>query len=445
MKDKAFAPVTILSSVIVLLYLLSFTDLTVFKWLPLNQVDILSDVRANKIKEIKQPLIAVDTVKKIGTHLLPSDNTLIADYAIDSNNALLYFFDKLDKLKQGNGKIRLAYFGDSFIEGDYVTDELRVKLQETYGGNGLGFIPVQSIVEGEYKYLNFKSNHSWKDDNFVNSSNSKFLGLTGHVFYANGTASTSYSLKKDKAIGLVKFYSGKSNAKVPVLSVTTDKVSKNISLNNNALINETIINQIPIHSLKIATAESGLPVYGISMEDSTGIYVDNYGFRGNTGVLTNKISAEVMKSFNTYFKYDLIIVHYGLNAIVHGQHKFTWFSNSQNILIQKLKQSFPNVPILVISSSDLGYKQGGEWITEPAVPYMVNTQRVIAQTNKVAFWDLYTSMGGENTIVSWAEQTPKLADMDYMHLNILGAKKVSEVFYNKLIASKNYYQSNSLK
>jgi hypothetical protein len=445
MKDKTFAPITILCSVIVLLYLLSFFDLTQIKWLPLNQVDILSDVRVSKIKETKHPLIVVDTVKKIGTHLLPSDNTLIADYGLDSNNALFYFFEKLDKLKQGNGKVRLAYFGDSFIEGDYVTDELRVKLQETYGGNGLGFIPVQSIVEGEYNYLNFKSNHSWKDENFVNSSNSKFLGLTGHVFYANGTASSSYSLKKDKTMGLVKFYSGKLNAKIPVLSVIKDQVSQNISLNNSALINETIINQSPIHSLKIATADSRLPVYGISMEDSTGIYVDNYGFRGNTGVLTNKITGEVMKSFNAYLKYDLIIVHYGLNAIVHGQQKFTWFSNSQNALIQKLKQSFPSVPILIISTSDLGFKQGGEWITEPAVPYMVNTQRVIAQTNKVAFWDLYTSMGGENTIVSWAEQNPKLADMDYMHLNVLGAKKVSEVFYNKLIASKNYYQSKSLK
>jgi hypothetical protein len=445
MKDKTFAPITILCSVIVLLYLLSFVDLTQIKWLPLNQVDILSDVRVSKIKETKHPLIVVDTVKKIGTHLLPSDNTLIADYGLDSNNALFYFFEKLDKLKQGNGKVRLAYFGDSFIEGDYVTDELRVKLQETYGGNGLGFIPVQSIVEGEYNYLNFKSNHSWKDENFVNSSNSKFLGLTGHVFYANGTASSSYSLKKDKTMGLVKFYSGKLNAKIPVLSVIKDQVSQNISLNNSALINETIINQSPIHSLKIATADSRLPVYGISMEDSTGIYVDNYGFRGNTGVLTNKITGEVMKSFNAYLKYDLIIVHYGLNAIVHGQQKFTWFSNSQNALIQKLKQSFPSVPILIISTSDLGFKQGGEWITEPAVPYMVNTQRVIAQINKVAFWDLYTSMGGENTIVSWAEQNPKLADMDYMHLNVLGAKKVSEVFYNKLIASKNYYQSKSLK
>ena len=30
------------------------------------------------------------------------------------------------------------------------------------------------------------------------------------------------------------------------------------------------------------------------------------------------------------------IITIGLNAIIHGQHKFTWFSNSQNILIQIL-------------------------------------------------------------------------------------------------------------
>ena len=446
MRDKAFTPISLLCAVLILLWSVSFIDFTQINFLHLNNVDIFSDIRIKKKQKLKQlPKVIVDTVNQNGKFILPGDVTLIADYGIDSNYSLLNFFNKLDLLKKTNCKMRIAYFGDSFIEGDYVTDELRIKLQETYGGDGIGFLPVQSNVEGDYNYLNFKSNNSWSDKNFVNSNNFNLLGLSGHVFYATGTAATTFSLKKGSNINVVKFYSGKTNIKSPILSVVKDNNRQNVLLTNTTLVNETLINSSPIHTLKVAISESSIPVYGISMEDTAGIYVDNYGFRGNTGILTNKITTEVMKEFQNYLKYDLIIVHYGLNAIVHGQKKFSWFANGQDKLIQKIKGAFPNVPILFISTSDLGYKQNGEWITEPGVPYMVETQRSIAQNNKVAFWDLYSSMGGENTIVSWAERQPKLAAMDYMHLSSLGAKKVADIFYNKIMESKKYYQKSSQK
>ena len=135
-----------------------------------------------------------------------------------------------------------------------------------------------------------------------------------------------------------------------------------------------------------------------------------------------------MRQFNDYFNYDLIIVHYGLNAVSHGNVKFTWFENAQSKLIKKIQSAFPNTPILLMSTSDIGYNQDGTWVTEPGVPYMVSTQRSIAKKNKIAFWDLYSSMGGENTMVNWAQQSPRLAALDYIHLNGLGAKKVADIF-----------------
>jgi lysophospholipase L1-like esterase len=227
--------------------------------------------------------------------------------------------------------------------------------------------------------------------------------------------------------------------------VGKDNISETASLGNNNLVNETVISSQPIHDLKITSSDNQLPVFGISVEDAAGIYLDNFGFRGNTGVLTNRISADIMKQFNTYLNYDLIIVHYGLNAVAHGNQKFSWFENAQNKLIQKIKDAFPNTPILLVSTSDIGYNQDGTWITEPAVPYMVATQRAIAKNNKIAFWDLYSSMGGENTIVRWAQSDSKMAAMDYMHLSAAGARKVANIFYDKLMETKAHYEKNKIK
>ncbi len=38
--------------------------------------------------------------------------------------------------------VRIAFLGDSFIEGDIITCDIREQLQEAYGGYGVGFVPL---------------------------------------------------------------------------------------------------------------------------------------------------------------------------------------------------------------------------------------------------------------------------------------------------------------
>ena len=40
--------------------------------------------------------------------------------------------------------MRIAVLGDSFIEGDILTADLRERLQQAYGGGGAGFAPMAS-------------------------------------------------------------------------------------------------------------------------------------------------------------------------------------------------------------------------------------------------------------------------------------------------------------
>jgi hypothetical protein len=54
-------------------------------------------------------------------------------------------------------------------------------------------------------------------------------------------------------------------------------------------------------------------------------------------------------------------------------------------------------------------------------------------------------MGGENTIVNWAQKSPKLAALDYTHLSGLGAKKIGDIFYNTFMATKIFYEKNKIQ
>ena len=281
----------------------------------------------------------------------------------------------------------------------------------------------------------------WIDYNFRDNPYKYPLGLSGHLFYPYISADVEYTPKTSWLPTEAKLYTGKMAGKA-IINTTINGKKGVVNTFSNQTINEIILSTTkPISTIKLNTTSEELPIYGISLEGKKGVYLDNYSFRGNTGILTQQISKEVMEGLNKYLKYDLIIIHYGINAVEHDKQSSPWFESTMNAVIKNMKKGFGNVPILLVSTSDMGYKYDGKYMTEKAVPYMVATQTKIARTNKVAFWNLYEAMGGDNTMVNWVEGDTVLAAKDYIHMNIKGAKKIGDLFFDKLIASKNYYQA----
>ena len=448
-NNKIWQPLVLVTFTIAFLFVVTYlklpNSLTDSKWFSQKQVDIFSELRLDKPKPILIPRIII---KKEPPILFkntppPEDETLITDYGTDSSYSLNFFYKKLDSIKQNHAKIRIAYFGDSFIEGDDITDEIRLQLQSNFGGTGIGFVPVQSAVSSLYTQIKLDGN-GWTDYNFRNNPNKYPLGLSGHLFYSTNTAKVNFIPKYKSPTTDVKLYYGNmtSNAALTVVKNGKNEV---INTHGNDLINETIIsNSATINSLSLATTQENMPIYGVSFEDKEGVYLDNYSFRGNTSVLTQQITQEVMQQLNSYLHYDLIIVHYGINAVEHEKQEFDWFESSMHKVIQNMKRGFGNVPILIVSTSDIGYKYDGKYSTEHGVPFMVATQRAIAKRHKVAFWNLYQSMGGENTITNWVEGDTVMANKDYTHVNSRGAKRLGDLFFNKLVLSKAYYQRTKL-
>jgi len=132
----------------VLLYLLIsiFSLLFHFKWLPLERVNLISDITSKDStvlqdsSSIESPLQIIE--KPHEDFALYNKPHLITNFSSDTTRSSLEkFTKKLFELKSGKKrKIRIAYFGDSMIEGDLLTQTLRKLLQQTFGGSGVGFI-----------------------------------------------------------------------------------------------------------------------------------------------------------------------------------------------------------------------------------------------------------------------------------------------------------------
>jgi hypothetical protein len=65
------------------------------------------------------------------------------------------------------------------------------------------------------------------------------------------------------------------------------------------------------------------------------------------------------------------------------------------------------------------------------VPLIRDAMKKAAFENNCAFWDLYTAMGGRNSMSSWVSN--HLAAKDFTHFSTEGARYVSEMLYNTLM------------
>ena len=76
-----------------------------------------------------------DTVR-CGTDIVP-----VEDFDTTAYGAFRRFCDTLLGAQR---PVRIAVLGDSFVEGDILTADLRERLQSVYGGGGTGFAPMAS-------------------------------------------------------------------------------------------------------------------------------------------------------------------------------------------------------------------------------------------------------------------------------------------------------------
>jgi lysophospholipase L1-like esterase len=167
------------------------------------------------------------------------------------------------------------------------------------------------------------------------------------------------------------------------------------------------------------------------MEAGNGLYLDNFAWRGNTGTSFRDISSEMMKDFNRYLDYKLIILSFGQNMVSTGNVNFGWYESQMVNVINDLKRDFPQASILLVSVGDRAVKKGTKFATDPNILKMVEVQKKIANSTGITFWNMFESMGGEGSIVSWANSG--LAYKDYGHISLDGSKKVANMLSRAII------------
>ena len=76
-----------------------------------------------------------------------ADEGLIIDYSEGTSGGMAHFYEQLSHAVS-HQVVRIAYYGDSFVEGDIVTADLRELLQDRFGGSGVGWVDCTDRLKG---------------------------------------------------------------------------------------------------------------------------------------------------------------------------------------------------------------------------------------------------------------------------------------------------------
>lgn len=486
--------------VLVVLLCLFFMPRTKVADTELRRVNILSDVqKVNEegqiIAEIKADSIDGYVEKKIDTTAVkvkqlnyvdsvPKGMVAIEDFADEQglHREMDKFYRALNNA--GSRPVRVAYFGDSYIEGDILTMDLRAKLQQKFGGKGVGFVEIQ-CVSADFRRSVTTRRSGWSKYHANEKSsgfNSSYQGPAGSYFVPSGTA--TFEMRGTKNVypnlldsvdvatvfytpgdGLTIDYSVNGGAMQSLFSNGTPAEPQTYEetveyMDSDSIVRyKTVTRQVAVAQkgagnvvaktvnmkmgkFNMSVRGNGSRFYGVAFDSKTGVAVDNYSMRGSGGHHLSKIPQETLRSFAAVRPYDLIIIHFGLNVANSKQKDYSSYASQIGQVIDHMKAAYPGASILIVSMGDRDQRgSDGKMHTMGGVKELVSYERKMASDHKVAFWNLYEAMGGDGSIAQMKER--KQANLDYTHINFAGGKYLAGLLYDVLMNGKENYDGRT--
>lgn len=365
------------------------------------------------------------------------------------NQYLVTFFEKLFQLEtKKEGNVRIAYFGDSMTDGDLIVKDFRTYLQEKFGGQGVGFVNITSESASSRSSVTHEFSGNWKTQSYLKVKRpSRAFGVNGHVFFANDTANVAwvkYKATKTKFASELPrptlFYGSSSNKEGKVFFVAGDTIVKKLTPNNT--LNTLTLSEGSLKNLKVNFKKAdSIPIYGFNFDDGKGVHVDNFSNRGNSGLPLGSFDINTMRAFHAKLDYDLIVLQYGANVLNYGTLDYTWYEKRMTKVVNHLKECFPGVAILIVSTADKSTKYDLEMKTDSAVVPLNRAQKKYAIKSEASFVNMYTLMGGDGSMVKWVEEVPSKANKDYTHFNHRGAKEAANLIFTQLNQGYETYKA----
>lgn len=355
-----------------------------------------------------------------------------------------------DKWMKGE-PITIVHFGDSHVQPDIYTGELRKILQAERGLGGKGMIFPYSIAN-TYSTLDYASYHtgSWHASKSIEYIPKLPLGISG-VTAKTSDASASFTIRFHNPMPthyrkLKLFVKQSKNSYDMVVSSGGESIAVEVGEATNPaqpfieVALPTLGNTLKVQLVKKNDFENDFEFHGMSLESATteGLVLHCLGIGGSQfrSLLAEKLFDIQLSSL----KPDLAILDFGTNDHIYNNMLPPDMESVIAKSIARVRAAAPNCTVLLTTTQDMNRK--GMNITSGR-DYSALIRKV-AKDQNCAYYDWYWVSGGPKRMTLW--ENYGLAQADNIHLTVKGYQLKGELLADafKSTISKMHIETPSL-
>jgi lysophospholipase L1-like esterase len=390
--------------------------------------------------QFRPPQVSISDQDTVGYSFLMQDSNLI------KNRALLRpVFEQLYQQRLNGGeRITIVHIGDSHTQGNFMTHEVRLRLQDAFGNAGRGLIFPYRLA-GTYGPRDFlvETNCSWRGSSCQRDLDETTpYGVSGFLLETDKSEGRLTIRMRDTATATTNPFTKATvfYRKTPetfdleIVDDLTNQKSRRLIEDDfsSTYFFDRPVAQLTLQYKKQSDAQKRLVLDGISLENElSGVIYHSIGVSG--GKYLDFARAQYFARHVGYLQPDLIVISLGTNE-AQGTAGPKGLYSQMKELVSQLQQQSPGTPILLTTPAD-SYLRGRGFN-----PYMEQISAIIcrfAEDNNLALWDLYGISGGAQSAQKW--KSNGLMSKDSVHYSKTGYAVQGKLFYLSLINSYNRY------
>ena len=366
------------------------------------------------------------------------------DFALCKLNTILIPLDSSSSVNVNND-FTIVHFGDSHIQGDNFSGEIRQKLQGYFGSTGNGIIFPYSLAKSYGpKGLSASSTGTWSASNILRYDNN-IKGLSGFTIQSFDTVAKIKFLFTEKfkvpsSKTLKIWYGSNSDSTDFYLDDKFTTIYDKKFQDGWGVRSLSSVENITGFDLSIRQKNkipSGFSFFGFELISPNNRGINYY----QCGVVGAKFShlinnSELIISQLNYLMPDLIIFSFGTNEAYGKNIDTNKYFDELNSFISKLNEELPNTAFIITTAPDTR-SQG----KIPPNQIIINDQLIkIAKSQDVSIFDLNKAMGGWGSLNKWYKN--KLVAEDKLHFNAAGYSLQGKLFSMAFLESYNAKSTN---
>lgn len=388
-----------------------------------------------------EPVEAADTLSEADAlpdlSPRPAPAVPIEEFDTTLHNPLKTLYGKLARRE----RVRIAFLGDSFVEGDILTADLREALQEHFGGSGAGFAPIASPLTGFRRTIKTQSK-GWSSYNVMQQAKSpeqvrSNFTITGWVCPPEKGAVTRWEMTDARrhltpCRGANLWFKSEERSRLKV--TLNDTLQHHFEIEGEGALRQLALSHPELRSLEVEVVEgaSSFLGYGAQFHGNEGVTLDNYSVRSNNGRALFWTSPSLNAQLHQVSPYDLVILQYGLNIMQQGVHGYSRYAAQLEQMVAYVRECFPGAAVLLLGVSERWVKGEQGFAPMDAIPSMLEWQRRAAEQSGAAFWNTCEAMRVQGGMEHFVAQG--WAGKDYTHINFGGGRRIAQELFEALYA-----------